>query len=274
MVCPLENDYRRRMIFIATNYYECDVIKKIEKVTNNVRFENYGFIIKHKEIEKGYLKYHCLLTQANKIKIQNSQVFKLVKDSDKEFSGTIYTIYCDGGVYNYGNDKDSIKLSALSVIVYKDGTEIFRTTNVYEQFLDNNITELLAVLVAFRHLYKTENRIHLKNSKIIISSDSQNLQSYIIRPKVIKSVIKKCKAEEVSTYYSEIMRELLNELYFYLNCLDVYISWVKGHTPIKTDSSKATLMNNICDKLCKNAIKEKLQEMNLSDYKEQKRKRR
>jgi len=117
-------------------------------------------------------------------------------------------------------------------------------------------------------LNSNEDKIALKRSKIIVSSDSQNLQDYIVRPKVIKIVIKKCKMDANSLYYSELMRELLNELNFYLSFLDIYSSWVKGHVQIKVSSDKSVLLNYTCDKLCREALREKLHELKLDNCRE------
>ena len=109
--------------------------------------------------------------------------------------------------------------------------------------------------------------------EILIADDSpflysQNLQDYIIRPRIIKIVTKKCKMDTDSIYYTELMRELLNELNFYLSFLDIYSGWVKGHTQIKISSNKEVLMNYTCDKLCREALKKKLHDLQLDKYKE------
>jgi len=246
-------------------FYECEVMKELDKTNSNLRFENCGYNIRHKEVTKKYIKYDCLLTNINRLKLKKSEVFKLIKDSKKAYNGDIYTIYCDGAVYNYGSEKDTFKLSVLTTIVFKNDNEIFRTTEVYEQFLDNNTVEILALLIGLRYLNKHEDKLALKKSKILVSSDSQNLQEYIIRPKIIKIVIKKCKSEKGSSYYSELMRELLNELYFYLSFLNIYSGWVKGHCQIKVNSDRATLMNYTCDKLCREALKKKLHELKVEN---------
>jgi len=251
------------------DFYECNVIKMLDKTTNSIRFENHGYNIRRKETNKEFIRYDCLLTNSDKLRLEKSNLFKIVKENKTAFNGDIYTIYCDGAVYNYGNEEEqTVKLSALTTIVYKNDNEIFRTTKVYEQFLDNNTVEILALLIGLRYLNEKENKIALKRSKIIVSSDSQNLQEYIIQPKVIKLVAKKCTVNANSLYYSELMRELLNELNYYLIFLDLYSGWVKGHTQIKMNSSLATILNNTCDRLCKKAIKEKIHELKLDTYKE------
>jgi len=248
--------------------YECDVVKILDKNNNNKsRFENFGFSIKKKDVNKGFIRYNCLLSESNKLRIEKMNSLRIVRENKNPYSGDVYRIHCDGGVHNYGNEKKIVDLSALTTIVFKNEKEIFRVTKVYEQFLDNNTVEILALLIGLRHLNSTVDKIELKRSKIIVSSDSQNLQDYIIRPKIIKIVIKKCKQETNSLYYSELMRELLNELNFYLSFLDIYSSWVKGHSEIKVSSEKSIVLNNTCDKLCREALKAKLQELNL-DYKE------
>ena len=249
------------------NYYECEVTKIDEK--SNLRFENLGFNIKHKEVGKGYIKYDCLLTNYNKLRIRDIDSLKITKESRREFKGNMYFIYCDGGVYNYGNDSKHIKLSVTTTIIYKNNKEIFKETNVYEQFLDNNTMEVLALLTGLRYLNKNNDKLDLKNSKVIVSSDSQNLQEYVIRPKIIKAVVKKCTTDKESLYYSELMRELLNELNYYLSFLDIYIGWTKGHVQIRVSSSKETLMNYNCDKLCREAIRKRLKELSMEDYKEE-----
>jgi len=248
--------------------YDCEVIKILDKSTNNIRFENCGFNIKRKEINKGFIHYDCLLNDSNRLRIRKSDVFKIVKENKQPFNGDVYRIYCDGGVHNYGNEKKSVSLSALTTIIFKNDKEIFRTTNVYEQFLDNNTVEILALLIGLRHLNDNEDKIALKRSKIIVSSDSQNLQDYIIRPRIIKIVTKKCRCDNESIYYTELMRELLNELNFYLSFLDIYSGWVKGHTQIKISSNREVLLNYTCDKLCREALKNKLHELQLDNYKE------
>jgi len=77
--------------------YECEVIKILDKNTNNIRFENCGFNIKKKEVNKEFIHYDCLLTDANKLRIKKSDVFKLVKESKQPYKGDIYRIHCDGG---------------------------------------------------------------------------------------------------------------------------------------------------------------------------------
>jgi len=245
--------------------YDCEVIKILDKNTNNIRFENCGFIIKKKEVSKEFIRYNCLLTNANKLRIKRSDIFKLVKENKHSYKGDIFRIHCDGGVHNYGNEKKTVDLSALTTIVFKNDVEIFRTTKIYEQFLDNNTVEILALLIGLRYLNENEDKVALKRSKIIVSSDSQNLQDYIIRPRIIKVVTKKCNMNVGSSYYSELMRELLNELNFYLSYLDIYSSWVKGHVQIKVSSDKSVLLNYTCDKLCREALRKKVLELNL-DY--------
>jgi len=249
------------------NFYECEVIKKLDN-TNKKRFENYGFYIHKKDGFNDHVNYKCLLSNSDILELKNLDIFKIVKENKNPFQGDIYSIHCDGSVHNYGNEKKSIKLSALSVIIFKNDKEIFRTVKVYEQFLDNNTVEILALLVAIRYLIKNDDKITLKQSKILVNSDSQNLQEYIIRPKIIQVVVKKCKSESSSLYYSETMRELLNELNFYLSFLNIYSGWIKGHTQIKITSNKSTLLNNTCDKMCKVALKEKLHKLKLDSLKE------
>jgi len=250
--------------------YDCDVIKILDKDTCNIRFENCGYTIKKKDVNKGFIRYSCLLSNTNRLRIKKSDVFKLVKESKNPYKGDIYRIYCDGGVHNYGNEKKTVDLSALTTIVFKNDEEIFRTTEVYEQFLDNNTVEVLALLIGLRYLNEHEDKILLKKSKIIVSSDSQNLQDYLIRPRVIKVVTKKCNIDTDSSYYSELMRELLNELNFYISFLDIYSSWVKGHTQIKMSSDKSVLLNYTCDKLCRDALRKRLHELELDKCLEKK----
>jgi len=245
-------------------YYECKVIQSMES-NRKLNFEKLGFNVYRKKIDKenSTILYKCLLTDSNKLRIKKSEMFNLVKENEKPFTGDIFKIHCDGAVYNNGNEKTDYELSALTTIVFKNDKEIFRTTNVYEQLLDNNTVELLAVLIGIRYLISNEDKNILKKSKILISSDSRNLQEYIIRPEIISSVVKKCKLSKGSSYYSELMRELLNELNFYLNFLEIYCGWIKGHTLIRMTSNKDKLLNYTCDKKCKDAIYERLHQLNV-----------